>query len=76
MPGGTHRNWESYGNKISVITEEQKSILADPQTSGGLLVSVDAAKSTEFEKFSAEQGIVLKSFGKLVKKREKMIYIK
>ncbi len=76
MPGGTHRNWESYGSKISVITEEQKSILADPQTSGGLLVSVDAARSNEFEKFSAEQGIVLKSFGKLVRKQEKMICVK
>src|SRR5688500_20200287 len=35
MPGGTLRNWESYGSKISFITEYQKAILADQQTSGG-----------------------------------------
>ena len=41
VPGGTHRNWDSYREKIGVITEYQKTILADPQTSGGLLVAVD-----------------------------------
>jgi len=40
IPGGTHRNWASYGHKISQLTELQKYILADPQTSGGLLVAV------------------------------------
>lgn len=40
IPGGTHRNWDSYGDKIASITDYQKSILADPQTSGGLLVAV------------------------------------
>lgn len=40
VPGGTHRNWDSYGVKIAPLTDLQKMILADPQTSGGLLVSV------------------------------------
>jgi len=40
IPGGTFRNWDSYGEKIGTITEYQKAILADPQTSGGLLVAV------------------------------------
>ena len=40
VPGGTHRNWDSYGEKIGAITDYQKAILADPQTSGGLLVAV------------------------------------
>ena len=38
MPGGTTRNWDSYGKKVNTISEEQKAVLADPQTSGGLLV--------------------------------------
>lgn len=40
IPGGTHRNWNSYGSKIGSIEELQKFVLADPQTSGGLLVAV------------------------------------
>lgn len=40
IPGGTHRNWDSYGEKIGNISDFQKAVLADPQTSGGLLVAV------------------------------------
>jgi selenide, water dikinase len=49
VPGGTHRNWDGYGHKISIseIGKEKaeivKCILADPQTSGGLLIAVDPA---------------------------------
>ena len=41
VPGGTGRNFDSYGHKVGVLTEEQKAILCDPQTSGGLLVAVE-----------------------------------
>lgn len=57
IPGGTTRNWDSYGNKISGLTDLQKNILADPQTSGGLLVAVEADISSEFEHFLNENGI-------------------
>ncbi len=44
VPGGTHRNWDSYGHKVQLentgVESLYKSILADPQTSGGLLISV------------------------------------
>lgn len=48
-PGGTQRNWSSYGQKISNLTETQKFILADPQTSGGLLIAVEMESVQEFE---------------------------
>lgn len=41
IPGGTNRNWSSYGHKVAPITDQQRNILADPQTSGGLLVAVE-----------------------------------
>ena len=41
IPGGTNRNFSSYGNKISEMTEYQKLIICDPQTSGGLLMIVE-----------------------------------
>jgi selenide,water dikinase len=44
VPGGTNRNWDSYGHKVKFYNEinavMHKNILADPQTSGGLLISV------------------------------------
>lgn len=40
IPGGSHRNFESYGDKISALSDLQRTILCDPQTSGGLLISV------------------------------------
>jgi selenide, water dikinase len=46
VPGGTSRNWDSYGEKIGPLTDHQKAILADPQTSGGLLIAV-APHATE-----------------------------
>jgi selenide, water dikinase len=69
MPGGTTRNWESYGSKISNITDAQKAILADPQTSGGLLIAVDNNHKEEFESFAMTNGFMLKPFGELVEKR-------
>ncbi|PLW99488.1 MAG: selenide, water dikinase SelD [Marinilabiliales bacterium] len=41
FPGGTFRNWKSYGNFVDEISEEQKMLLCDPQTSGGLLIAVE-----------------------------------
>ncbi len=53
VPGGTMRNLEAldktvnWGNKI---TEEEKIVLCDAQTSGGLLISVAQEKLNEFIK--------------------------
>ncbi len=40
IPGGTHRNWASYGSGVLLAQPDQRLLLADPQTSGGLLVAV------------------------------------
>ncbi|MCO5233337.1 MAG: selenide, water dikinase SelD [Chitinophagales bacterium] len=66
IPGGTTRNWASYGHKIGAVTERQKLILADPQTSGGLLIAVDQDFSQDFENYLAQKNIHLVSFGYLV----------
>ncbi len=53
IPGGTHRNWDSYGNKIEFVSDGeiafQKAVLADPQTSGGLLIAVKQFEIQEVE---------------------------
>ncbi|NCI47195.1 selenide, water dikinase SelD [Sediminibacterium soli] len=55
FPGGTTRNWNSYGARIASVTGQQKYLLADPQTSGGLLVAVEAAAKDEFEALWKQQ---------------------
>lgn len=57
VPGGTNRNWASYGHKIGELNDRQRNILADPQTSGGLLVAVEHGYEKEFEALLHEQGI-------------------
>lgn len=75
IPGGTQRNWDSYGKKIGPISDFQKAVLADPQTSGGLLVAVDASKAAEFEAQLSGMGMPLKPFGKLREKRSPLIHV-
>lgn len=57
VPGGTLRNFESYGHKVSELNEQQRSVLCDPQTSGGLLIAVAIDKRSEFEALLTEVGI-------------------
>lgn len=40
IPGGTRRNLQSYGDRVDGGSERDRHVLADPQTSGGLLVAV------------------------------------
>jgi len=63
FPGGTQRNWNSYGHKIGPLSDHQKYILADPQTSGGLLVAVTEEHTTEFEAKLTQLGLNAISFG-------------
>ena len=76
VPGGTHRNFASYGSKVSALSDFQKAILCDPQTSGGLLISVSADGRAEFEKTAREQDLgELKPIGSMVVKGAKMIVV-
>jgi selenide, water dikinase len=40
VPGGTGRNLDFVGDALVGATDAQQALLADPQTSGGLLVAV------------------------------------
>jgi len=65
IPGGTHRNFDSYGHKIATLTPEQKHLLCDPQTSGGLLVAVDPAGREEVLAVFEKYGLQLEPFAVL-----------
>lgn len=65
-PGGAQRNFDSYGHKLGELTELQKKILCDPQTSGGLLVAVENSHSDDFIKFARNFDLELQAFGELL----------
>ncbi len=75
ISGGTERNFKSYGHKISSLSPEQKNILCDPQTSGGLLIAVDPEGKETFLKLIKKRGLKLNSFGKTVSRQDNMIQV-
>lgn len=66
VPGGTGRNFDSYGERIGALDEAHKQLLCDPQTSGGLLVAVDPEAENEFLALAAELGLTLEPIGQMV----------
>lgn len=75
IPGGTTRNWDSYGNKIDEITEHRKTILCDPQTSGGLLIAVEPDGQSEFLDIAKKHGLKLGVIGMLRQRNRDGFYI-
>ena len=65
VPGGTLRNFDSYGDKIGPLTEQQRQLLCDPQTSGGLLVAVAPEGEAEFLAVAAGLGLQLAPIGEM-----------
>ena len=76
MPGGTQRNWDSYGARISGVDDYRRAILADPQTSGGLLVAVDPGKAEKFRQELIQAGLDLQPFGEMIEKRSVSITVR
>jgi selenide,water dikinase len=69
IPGGTYRNYDSYGERIGELTEVQKLLLCDPQTSGGLLIAVEPEQEAEFLALAVELHLNLAPIGELVERQ-------
>ena len=65
IPGGTHRNAAAFGNAIDGMTDADKLLFCDPQTSGGLMVCVARENCSAFEAVAREQGLELSPLGRL-----------
>jgi selenide,water dikinase len=76
IPGGTTRNWESYGHKIHIDDEKLRNILCDPQTSGGLLIAVKKEAAHKVEALLKSKGLCAEAIGELTEKSEFPIYVK
>ena len=75
IPGGTHRNWESYGHHVQLKEESNKLILCDPQTSGGLLIAVEDNAIVEVEQLLHENNIICSPFGNLIVRSDILIKV-
>jgi selenide,water dikinase len=74
-PGGTTRNWESYGEKVDLKNKNHRLILADPQTSGGLLVAVAPQSTTDVFKLVKTVGLELAAIGTMQQEKSKKVYV-
>ena len=82
FPDATSRNWSSYSDKIKfkkgVNVMEAFTLLPDPQTNGGLLISVKENAKDEviglFKKLGLEKFI--EPIGRFISRGEKMIEVK
>ena len=79
VPGGTGRNFSSYGHKLADMTEEQQALLCDPQTSGGLLIAVTPDAADALEQTLQEQEIpqaLIRPIGRLCRTRGEAVRVR
>ena len=83
-PDITFRNWNSYEKKVDLTPLSLRGgdgggavlILCDPQTSGGLLVTVDSSYKNDFIALTKKFGLDLKSLGFLKEKTSILAAVK
>lgn len=79
VPGGTKRNLKFVEDKVQFgehLTDIDKLLLADAQTSGGLLISIPAEKAEKYiSKFNELSKINAVIIGEIVDKSKFVIYV-
>ncbi len=81
FPDGTTRNWKSYGEKVSfneaVNIYEAFTLLSDPQTNGGLLISVDQHSVEEVRTLLKNAGLenYTEPIGRMIHKEDKVVMV-
>ncbi len=75
--GASHRNWDSYGENIVLpnnFPDYKRYLLTDPQTSGGLLLSVAPEDAEDIVYYAKENGYPLSTIiGKVREGKPKVI---
>lgn len=81
VPDATYRNWNSYSTQVGFETGvdvmQAFSILPDPQTNGGLLISVAPETVDEVKALFGANGLsgFIEPIGKMTAKGEKMVRV-
>lgn len=75
IPNGAYKNFEFIKDFYPLITEEEL-ILCDPQTSGGLLISVDENEALDLLKNLKDEGIEASIIAKVLSKQKESFLFK
>ncbi|MGQ7869734.1 selenide, water dikinase SelD [Sunxiuqinia sp. sy24] len=75
IPGGTCRNWDSYGSMVKLKNESDKLLLCDAQTSGGLLLAVEPDALPQVQEILKSHNIKAEPFGQLVAPQDNLIRV-
>jgi len=72
VPDNVYRNWNSYQHKVKNIGAESFFTLCDPQTNGGLMVTISTNHKNEFEQLLKENNLIefALPIGKVIEKAE------
>jgi selenide,water dikinase len=79
IPGGLKRNIEFIAGCVEFtdgIPEEIRNLLFDPQTSGGLLLAVEAREASDLLRSLAERGVPAREIGEVVAKAKPLIMVR
>lgn len=81
VPDATYRNWNAYSKQVGfekgVDVMEAFSVLPDPQTNGGLLISVEPSAVEEIRNILTQNGLGnhIEEIGKVTEVNEKRIMV-
>ncbi len=81
VPDATYRNWNAYQKQVSFAKDvdvmEAFSLLPDPQTNGGLLISVAPEAKAQLQTLFQEYGLqdMLQPIGSFVSKKEVAVQV-
>ena len=79
LPGGLKRNQEFIGGCVEFspgVPEEVRNLLFDPQTSGGLLLSVTATDAAPLMESLRAKGIDAQQVGEVMEKTHPLMYVR
>jgi selenide,water dikinase len=73
IPGGSRRNFDSYGHRVSPLNTNQRNLLCDPQTSGGLLIAVKPEEEAALLALANQEGVSLRAIGYLTAAKDDIL---
>ena len=65
VPGGSQRNFDAYGEHLAPMDARLRTLVCDPQTSGGLLIAVAPSATPAIQSLLKSRGLVDSVIGEL-----------